>query len=1109
MQALVDFLNHGTLPMIGRHEVIHQIMHTVDNAPESGGLHTLLLIGEAGVGKSRVVEGVRGPMEQAGGLVVAARILPEATLSLAPALARSLEGSETAQTLLRQEVAATIGDVIAALRRLSRLRPMLVVIEDTHLLEGDGVRQLGLLLEGLADETLTILCSTRPSTNSIGTLLERYPFRQIDLRGLSPVEIGELWERLFGTTPTPAITDALARLTTGNPLALRSGLRGAVTAGLIAQTAGSGQYLLDSDDATFIAHIERSSKRIGEGMAAHLLPEERAAAERLAWLGEAFARESAAELLRGIPHAESALERLLFRGIVQPHPMPATPLPGVHSEGNDFPASAHPLLSFTHTLLHRYFLDNSNPDLGQLCGVIASDLPLYSYLLVDTIGERTSQLALPESTALALLGRIRKMAAGALEISDLTTTRRMVNHSLKLLERFGAGKQSEEWQAEQVQALIMQYVMARADTDAERCTTLCAQLDALTAAPATEHHATLRIAALMRMMAQYPQQRPTYLQEAMELSKRFPPIRGARFFLLFLANVALRASNEGRHEEIRLVEQEFQQARQLPMGKKQMEMLWGYIGPPLLRVFDTHDELQERRTLLADLQSRRGWNILQRESLAKHSIAFHDAIGEPDAALRVLENWGEVIREHDGVSAHYGAQIVRIHVLAALGAPLAQLQESTDAMLAGSPDNHQRILRHFIGASLATIGLLRGEPAWGLAMLEQYPEGRTILLPSTELGVRLASGTATLPTPAERADRPEVARDLALLLDLLAKPTSPGPILEAARRLLARPLLRIEDLTLLQTVIQLLEWKAGNQVMEEVMEGLRADLRRVVTQGLEWLQQQRIAAYMPPLIALAQKVLPAKEVKAWRGKYAAIQRERDAQLRAMKGDGRIAVTMVGVIAVQLPGQEPKKITGARARTVLGLMVAAQLADRPLTHRDFCAIATGEADPERARNVVYVRLHDLRELIGPNAILTEPELAPKLNPATVRVDLLEAHQHLVQAKNLLRGGALYRVVPALLRAQGLLRGKVPFPGLYEEMFEAAREEIESMMRETTLRTARALLREKDTENATRLLSNSLAAMPEDEEISELLQQGLSEQGKRTEAERVRMTAAEME
>lgn len=1103
MQALVDFLNHGTLPMIGRQEVIHRILQTVENAPESGGLHTLLLIGEAGIGKSRVVEGVRLQIEQSGGLMITARILPEATLTIAPALARSLESSETAQGLLRDEVPPNLGDVIAGLRRLSRLRPTLVAIEDTHLLEGDGVRQLGLLLDGLADETLTLLCATRPSANSASMLLEQYPFQQIDLSGLLPSEIEELWRQLFDTVPEPVITAALARLTAGNPLALRSGLRGAITAGLITQTAGSGQYVLDADNESFIAHIERSSKRIGEGMAAHLLAEEHAAAERLSWLGEAFARESAARVLQGMPQAETALERLVFRGILQHHPIPITPLAGLHSEGNDFPASTFPLLSFTHTLLHRYFLDNSAPDLGQLCSILANDLPLYSYLPVDTIGERIGQIAEPEPTVLKVLARIRKIAAGALETSDLTTTRRMVHHAVQMFQQLGQGKESEAWQAEQVHSVIMQYVMARAAGDAQRCTELSAQLDTLTTAPTTEHQAALRIAALMRLMAQYPPRRLNYLNEAMELAERFPQVRGSRFFLLFLANVALRASNEARQEEVRLVEQEFQHVRQLSVGKKEMEMLWGYIGPPLLRVFDTPDELQERRTLLADLQGRRGWNILQRESLAKHSIAFHDAIGEPDAALRVLESWQEVIREHDGLSAYYSSQIVRVHVLAALGAPLPQLQEATSLMLQGRPAEHQRILRHFIGASLTTIGLLRGEREWGMAMLEQFPEGRVILLPSTVLGVMLCSGNPEFPQPTERSDHPQVAEDLSLLLHLLTETACSNSLLDVARRLLARPLLRIEDLTLLNTLLHLLGWKAE----KKVMEALQPDLRRVITQGLTWLQSQRIAAYMPPLIAVAEKIFPAKEVKTWRGKYAAIQRERDVQLRAMKGDGRITITMVGTITVQLPGEEPKKITGARARTVLGLMVAAQLADRPLTHRDFCAIATGEEDPDRARNVVYVRLHDLRELLGPDAIITEPELAPRLNPATVRVDLLEAHQHLLHAKQSLRGGGLLRSVPALLHAQELLRGEVPFPGLYEEMFEAAREEIETMMRDVTLRTARALLREGDTENATRLLNNILEAMPEDEEISELLQQGLSQRGKRTEAERVKRTTTE--
>lgn len=1103
MQALVDFLNHGTLPMIGRTTVISRILQTVQSTPEHEGLHTLFLVGEAGIGKSRAVEGACQQVEEAGGLVIATRILPEATLTLAPALARALEQSETAQGLLRHDVPPTLSDVVAGLRRLSRLRLTLVVIEDTHLLEGDGIRQLGLILEGLSDETLTLLCSARPSANAVATLLEQYPFQQIELAGLLPSEIEELWGRLFGTTPDPAITATLARLTTGNPLALRSGLRGAITAGIITQTAGSGQYVVDSDDEAFTTHIERSSKRIGEGMAAHLMPDERAAAERLAWLGEAFARETAAQALQELPEAELLLERLLFRGVLQPHPMPITPLPGIHSEGNDFPASALPLLSFTHTLLHRYFLDHAPPNLGRLCAVVAADLPLYSYLPVDIIGERIGLMSVPEQTVLNLLGRIRKMAAGALETSDLAATRRMANHALKMFERFGEGSDGAAWQAERVHLLVVQYVMARADTDGERCAALCAQLEALTAAPTTEHRAGLRIVALVRLMAQYPRQRVHYTAQAMELAERFPQIRISRSFLLLLANVALRASNEGRQEEVRLIEQAFQQVRQLPMGKKQMEMLWGYIGPPLLRVFETPDQLQERRLLLADLQGRHGWNILQRESLAKHSIAFHDSIGEPDAALRVLERWQDVIREHDGVSAYYGSQIVRIHLLAAFGAPIPQLQEAANAMLQACPAEHQKIVRHFIGSSLATIGLLLGERKWGMEMLTQFPEGRAILLPSTALGVMLGSEEIPqLPEASERSDPPQVADDLGSLLRLLIEADSGESILPLAERLLVRPLLRVDDLTLLHTVIHLIEWKPE----QALWQGLQPSLRRAITHGLTWLQTQRIAAYMPPLIALAEKFLPAKEVKAWRGSCAAIQHDRDAQLRAMKGNGQIVVTMIGVITVQLPGQEPRKISGARARTVLGLMVAAQLADRPLPHRDFCAIATGDPDPDRARNVVYVRLHDLRQLLGPDAIITEPELAPRLNPAAVRVDLLDAYQHLLQARKALRGGLLLRAVPALLQAQQLLQG-VPFPGLYEEMFEAAREEIETMLRGLAIRVARALLREGDTQNAVRLLNNILQAMPEDEEAAELLQQSLAEQGKTTEAERVRRAMVE--
>ena len=91
----------------------------------------------------------------------------------------------------------------------------------------------------------------------------------------------------------------------------------------------------------------------------------------------------------------------------------------------------------------------------------------------------------------------------------------------------------------------------------------------------------------------------------------------------------------------------------------------------------------------------------------------------------------------------------------------------------------------------------------------------------------------------------------------------------------------------------------------------------------------------------------------------------------------------------------------------------------------------------------------------------------------------------------------------MRALEIARGEVPFPALYDDFFEAAREDFEGLLRTTTLRVARGLVREGDATSAEGLLTRLHDIMPEDEEAGILLQNTLITLGRRAEAERVRM------
>jgi len=52
---LLDFLNHGILPFVGRDSELERLVRFWSSTIDAGGLRTALLVGEAGIGKSRLV----------------------------------------------------------------------------------------------------------------------------------------------------------------------------------------------------------------------------------------------------------------------------------------------------------------------------------------------------------------------------------------------------------------------------------------------------------------------------------------------------------------------------------------------------------------------------------------------------------------------------------------------------------------------------------------------------------------------------------------------------------------------------------------------------------------------------------------------------------------------------------------------------------------------------------------------------------------------------------------------------------------------------------------------------------------------------------------------
>jgi DNA-binding SARP family transcriptional activator len=212
--------------------------------------------------------------------------------------------------------------------------------------------------------------------------------------------------------------------------------------------------------------------------------------------------------------------------------------------------------------------------------------------------------------------------------------------------------------------------------------------------------------------------------------------------------------------------------------------------------------------------------------------------------------------------------------------------------------------------------------------------------------------------------------------------------------------------------------------------------------------------------------------------------------------------MLGTIEAHEPDGTIIPVRGGRIRLLLGLLVADRMLARPLGHREFCRIAGGDDDPERARKTVNGAVMRLRETLGEEAITTDGE-TPSLNPGLVDVDLLDALRLMREAADAMRARLLARALSSVREALDIWSGAVPFPTLYQSFFEAAREDFESGIRSTTMTIARALLAEDDPAGAENLLRRAAEILPGDSEIAQLLIATLERSGRKADAERMRL------
>ena len=1109
MSRVEQFLQNGTLPFIGREKESRQIVELWRGSVDAGRLRGMVLTAEAGAGKSRLLEEVIAQVREEGGVVIHAKLYPEAANDLAQVVRGAIDRDRLSDGPEERSDAGDINQVVDHLRHLSRVRRTFLIIEDIHLLPSEAQPDLDIFLRGLADETLSFLVATRPVQLASRAIIEPFVVANLQLSGLTRQEIGRLWTETFGIDPGRGVAEVLEKVTLGIPLALRSAFRGGLQAGSIQDRRQSSQWSLSVPLPLFEQTLHQSVSVIVEGLVSGLTRELRESIASIATLGEVFARESAEKMVS----EPEEIDRLIEAGLLIQAGHLVAPLAGLVEKseeqtrpGPSFPSTRFPLLAFTHSLVQNQLAAESRAGTIALFEILAENMPLYSLapftLLADRgvpeeVGGIDLANAVSRVTNIAQsLDRtsswkegeriwevVRTLQEGLRgRIPDQAMSEAAIRHAVNTLAMHGRRKMgTEKWKAalDEVERL----------TDAER-----------SAVPLSRDAAYARIFLASHSLVYFGCRSDEHavlartdaiIDEVLTLYPDYRLSSGYAYYLNAVGGVSIHTGSRLIAESLR------QRVDRLLADDGLPDHMRTFIKKNpmryLLQGFQSERELEESYALLEMIQQTYDQQIDADESYFDVVRGeFLMTAGRFAEAAELAERVASTRRDLGLWISYLGCRGLELTARMAFDDDRRLVEKAVEVAGSRLPGVEDRVVMEAGANIIKDAAILRGNSG----LIRMFEEAASIEVERSESDV-LALWNGDLEKTQAFLDqhRPDEHRgmstqvwrawqriagvDAALPAEEDAEVITPQEILE-------RPHLKVNHLLENSGTIHLLLMTGAI----EREEGLRERAVAACVSGLEWVLDHGGPWFATTLIDLLRQLGEADEADEWEGRVeefksnASNSVEKGSAEKESTGE-KLRLSMLGKIRIALPGEEYASVRGIRIRTILGLMVADAMLERPLSVQEFTHLAGGsDPDPEHARKKKNMGVVRLREIMGRDAILTDGD-RPRLNDELVTVDLLEADRQMRDAGHLLAEGSVVRALPLLEETLDLLGGEVPFPTLYDEFFENLRSDVDRRLQALLTATVHALLEGGESSRAIDLIHRGLEVVPGDEELGEML------------------------
>ncbi|MGE3802382.1 MAG: AAA family ATPase [Candidatus Kapaibacterium sp.] len=1048
--TLQGFLEGGSVGMIGRGELQPPISQFWGKTSGGDVLRILLLEGEAGIGKTTVVRHIDLHNQMRGNTghyaYIYIRFVPDATHSILPLLIEGMKQSHSVHRLLTNTPEETFASVCSALRRIIRLRPTIIIVDDLHEMVGESIAEFGKLLDALTDEPVGILCTARPVDFPARGVIQRFPFEIEKVSGLDREEVSTFFE-VFQVTFSEAELDLLVASTLGNPLAIASAFRAAFRLGGIREDE-EGELRTTK---AFAEIVKENTKSLVGGMIAHQSHDVRRVALRLSLLGEYFSKESAV-LITG--EDQEVIEQLRTEGVI------SRTLEGILLLPTS-PESIHPQLHFTHSLVHRELLDEVEElPTEELCTIIGT-APIVTTTPWQIMLRHKEQLshhihALPSTL-------LRQTIVASLNFVKALSSTTDWNLGIDILGVVAILLEAESLKGEDgVAVLKAQYVLAGLntfyrDTYTPEAEAFLKESEATTHNPSTSAEAALRIEYLRN---KYNYVKPANIHdpelgkeiedEVNQLRESFPDLRFHPNYIEWLGTLCHWSQNLP-DEYRRRVEKEYELlAAEEVLPDTLRTKLQATVVPKLLTLIGSGEELALRTEQYEALKVN---PHAGRFLASPANIVFLRDSGQIDQLVEATDLLADDSRLHGSWNWVWLSEQIRLFGRLLLGLGRVEGEEILARYIERIAEADNRVTSaRMVATEIVYAAILRGEREWGAHLARSYEIGPGGL----DEGIRLFLERGELSEEDERELTESVEKEILNIWNIIDR-----RILFEATKIKAEQCSDGETPLHYATLIQ-----------------------NNLPSAITWLLERNLDPLATAFVRDFGDQLSADIYNSLNTQIDEIRTRRNESARSDDKGGIVDVSLFGSIEVRLPNRTPIKLRGSRQKGLLAAMAAAELIGSRMDRETFFEVVGIDSENLKSRrDSLNSAIYRLRDLLGENAIISGEEI-PRLNHDSVRIDLLEHYRHirLIEEK-------LIETNPgqALTLLHDVLDGvtyHTLFHSLYHPIFEELREEYENRMRGVVINLAKKLIEVQDFDGAVRLIVKALLFVPEDKELFQL-------------------------